>query len=86
MDIKVFTKINYSSTDVSCVLTLHVHSRGFVHKVHEELGRVDKDLIPAVTDGAVPPCTLKTQRHTQHRYLTPICKSIRVSDVSEIRC
>lgn len=39
-------------------LTLHVHVRGLVHEVHEELGGVDEDLVSAVADGAVPPGAL----------------------------
>lgn len=38
--------------------TLHVHVGGLVHEVHEELSGVDEDLVPAVSDGAVPPRAL----------------------------
>lgn len=39
-------------------LTLHVHIGRLVHEMHEELCSVDENLISAVTNGAIPPCSL----------------------------
>lgn len=55
---------------LSRVLTFHVHRGRFVHKVHEELGCVNEDLITAVANGTVPPRTLKTQVHAHTLEIT----------------
>lgn len=39
-------------------LTLHVHVGRLVHKMHEQLRGVDEDLVSAVPDRAIPPCSL----------------------------
>lgn len=49
-------------------LTLHVHIRRLVHEVHEELRSVNEDLVPTVTDGAVPPCALKHTKMSEDKY------------------
>lgn len=41
------------------MLTLHIHVRCLVQKMHKELGGADEDLVSTVSDGAVPPCALK---------------------------
>lgn len=47
------------------MLTLHIHVRCLVHKMHKELGGADEDLVSAVSDGAVPPCALKHMGKTK---------------------
>lgn len=43
-------------------LTLHVHVGRLVHKMHEQLSSVDEDLVSAVSDRAIPPCSLRQGR------------------------
>lgn len=48
-----------------CELTFHVHVGRLVQEVHEELRGVDEDLVAAVSDGAIPPRSLR--HHSERR-------------------